>query len=570
LHAIFAHVLVLAANQAPPQPAVATFKTGVELVVVPVVVRDLKGRAVGNLTQQDFQLCDKGKLQTISRFSVQKTGEDSSAAPVEHNPTTTTATPSKPAATLAPSIQPGAEPVRFIAYFFDDVHLSFNDLKLISDATIQHVQKALKPTDRVSIVSTSGINNLDFTDDREKIIHALSDLHSKTRARKVTGCPPMTGYMADLIVNQGDKQALDVAKADVMACVGVPMLPQAAEAMARVVAEAAADNELGLGESDAVKTLATLKNLVQSMASAPGQRSVVMATPGFQVSSILRPLITDVMDRAIRAHVTVSALSSRGVAAPALIDVTQPWNEYRTPGPRKGISSSIAKDIKYNYVLANMAEDDSALTEIADSTGGTFVRNMNDLEGGLRRIDEPEYIYMLGFSPRDLKYDGSFHSLTIKLKPHDLTMQARRGYYAPDHPSNLAERADHEIREAFFSRDSVQQFPVSLYSVVEKSSVQVILHIDTRPLEFRPNRGRSDDIITVAYGLFDQNGKLVHSMTQNVAMHLLPATLAAAAEHGLTLRVNFEAQPGHYSLRVVARDFEGEMMSSGSSAIEVN
>src|SRR5579863_8141635 len=52
-----------------------TFSTRVNLVVVPVVVRDRKGRAIGTLTKEDFQLFDKGKLQTITRFSVEKAGE---------------------------------------------------------------------------------------------------------------------------------------------------------------------------------------------------------------------------------------------------------------------------------------------------------------------------------------------------------------------------------------------------------------------------------------------------------------------------------------------------------------
>jgi len=214
------------------------------------------------------------------------------------------------------------------------------------------------------------------------------------------------------------------------------------------------------------------------------------------------------------------------------------------------------------YTLESLFARDSALTEIADATGGTFVRSTNDLEAGLRRIDEPEYIYLLGFSPQDLKYDGSFHGLSIKLKPRNLTMQARRGYYAPAHPSNPTERTGREIREALYSRDSLQQFPVAVYSVAGKSTVEVILHIDTKPLEHS-----NDKItITVMYGLFDHNGKLIRSTMQDINMRSLPATTA----QGLTLRANFEAAPGKYSLRVVARDSEGELMSAGSSAIEVN
>src|SRR5215475_11781560 len=51
----------------------ATFKTRVNLVLVPVVVRDKEGRTIGTLKQEDFQLLDKGKPQLITRFTIEKT-----------------------------------------------------------------------------------------------------------------------------------------------------------------------------------------------------------------------------------------------------------------------------------------------------------------------------------------------------------------------------------------------------------------------------------------------------------------------------------------------------------------
>src|SRR5215469_11922553 len=49
----------------------ATFKVRVNLVQVRVIVRDPSGKAIDNLTKQDFLLYDQGKLQYISNFSVE-------------------------------------------------------------------------------------------------------------------------------------------------------------------------------------------------------------------------------------------------------------------------------------------------------------------------------------------------------------------------------------------------------------------------------------------------------------------------------------------------------------------
>src|ERR1035441_10390068 len=73
--------LALSAHAPPQNPAEmatreepATFKARVNLVLVPVVVRDRQGRALGNLKQEDFQLFDKGKPQVVTKFSIERSG----------------------------------------------------------------------------------------------------------------------------------------------------------------------------------------------------------------------------------------------------------------------------------------------------------------------------------------------------------------------------------------------------------------------------------------------------------------------------------------------------------------
>jgi Ca-activated chloride channel family protein len=53
-------------------PSGATFRAGVDLVTVSAVVRDHKGRMVGNLQQSDFELLDMGEPRSIASFRSDK------------------------------------------------------------------------------------------------------------------------------------------------------------------------------------------------------------------------------------------------------------------------------------------------------------------------------------------------------------------------------------------------------------------------------------------------------------------------------------------------------------------
>ena len=83
--------------------------------------------------------------------------------------------------------------------------------------------------------------------------------------------------------------------------------------------------------------------------------------------------------------------------------------------------------------------------------------------------------YVLAFAPTDLKQDGKFHSLKVKLveKHKSFSVQARRGYFAPRMELRLRLSARQaafdaeahsqaQIREAMYSKTVSQQLPVGL------------------------------------------------------------------------------------------------------------
>ena len=82
-----------------PSSSPAVIRTQVELVEVPVVVRDSKGIATAGLQREDFEVFDAGKKREISAFSV-----ETFARPGAATEAATGATPnSEPSPTVTPS-----------------------------------------------------------------------------------------------------------------------------------------------------------------------------------------------------------------------------------------------------------------------------------------------------------------------------------------------------------------------------------------------------------------------------------------------------------------------------------
>ena len=83
---------------------------------------------------------------------------------------------------------------------------------------------------------------------------------------------------------------------------------------------------------------------------------------------------------------------------------------------------------------------------MADWTGGRAILNTNAPEESVRPIlDESSAYYLLAFQTSDVKPDGSFHPITVKVNRPDVQVRTRKGYYADavmtaDRPGRAARR----------------------------------------------------------------------------------------------------------------------------------
>jgi VWFA-related protein len=533
--------------------AVTTFKVRVNEVLLRVVVRDAQGRAIGTLKKEDFELFDKGKSQTISHFAIEQPGLSQEPAP-SGGGETPTAEPKPPVA-----------PNHFVAYVFDDMHAEFGDLARVRDAAERHMA-TLAPTDRAAIWTTSGQGNVDFTDDRAVLHKALASLQPRPMARNTsTECPDVSYYMADLIENQHDPNALQVATVDALGCAfnsDTRQLPAAQQ-----LADSTAARVLQLGDAETRVSLSVIKDVVRRIAIMPGQRTVLLLSPGF-LTPQLQYEYADIIDRALHAQVVISTLNLRGLYT--LDDITKgPVQGAYTPG-----MLSVAGN-KTQYATTSAMDEENVLVDLAEGTGGSYFHNSNDLDAGFKRIAAaPEYWYVLGFSPQNLKPDGSFHRLKVVVKnPPKLSILARKGYYAPKHSADAAEQAKQEIEDAVFSQEEMHDLPVELHTQFFKPSdddakLAVLAHIDAQRLHFNKAEGRNLNTLTIVYALFDRNGRFISANEKILDMHLKDDTLTHRLASGITLKSNFDVKPGEYLVRLVVRDTEGQI-SAANGAIEI-
>jgi|HubBroStandDraft_2_1064218.scaffolds.fasta_scaffold02852_5 VWFA-related protein len=530
-----------------------TFKIRVNLVLVRVVVRDPQGHVVPNLKKEDFQLTDNRKLQTISTFSVE--------TPESHVVATTVSTDANVPADPVAAKAVAALPQRFVSVVFDDQHLNMQDAMFVRNAANKFLD-SLAVSDRVGIYSTSGQFTVEFTDDHEMLRKSLLKIIPHSPTAGTHDCPDISYYEADMIQNKSDAQALGIATEDAVECAfnGDETQKAAAQAMAQSTAGLVLNQE----DSSTEYALRHMEDTIRRLGSMPGQRIMVFVSPGF-IPSTLQLEFSEVVDRATKANIVINTIDARGLYTPDMGDISNP-----NVDPPK-----IAGYRSMYRVAAQLAQED-VLAQLADGTGGTFFHNRNDVDEGLREAGAaPGLTYLLGFSPQNMKLDGSLHTLKVSfVRKTNYKIQARHGYFAPRHVVDPVQAAKEEIQEALFSQDEIRDLPVDLHTQFFKTDnfqakLAVLTHVDIKGVHFRKTDGRTRDDLTVATAIFDENGNYVTGGEKIVEMKLLDPTYDRLLRSGLNLKSSFDVKPGTYLVRQVVRDSEGSQLAARNGAVVI-
>lgn len=399
-----AHLLAQQRQEPSAQYPIPSIKSEVNEVLVPVVVTDAQGYCVGGLKKENFQIVDQGKPQIITGFNVieRTTGG---------TPAGTSAQPSNPSV----ASQPASATLRFILLVFDNVNMTSTEMMQSQKAAVRLLSTPLPTWDNVAVLSTSGFNS-GLTRDNTALQKAILGLKVSNRYRQdEANCPNLDYYQADLIENKNDPFALQAAIDEVMACSPVKQ-PDLAEQIARQAAQRA----IALGDQDFRADLNFLRSIVKNMATLPGQRVLIWVSKGFLTpTEEATRLISEVLDMADRAGVTISTIDARGL-----------YTADRDISERR--SSSMIQDREQEQNRASsMASSADVMAVLAEGSGGTYFHNSNDLTAGMDTLFAgPRFLYMLAFSPSG-RLNGRYHALKVKVGQKGLRLRSRHGYFAP-------------------------------------------------------------------------------------------------------------------------------------------
>jgi VWFA-related protein len=402
-----ASLLAAQQQEAPAPNTRPAIKANVNEVLVPVVVRDGQGNAVGNLEKENFQVLDNGKPQVITGFTIIERATE---------PTGAIASSSAPGSSPN-TAQPASPAQRFVVFLFDDLNLGSSDLPLAQKAATQLLEASLPASDTVAVLSTSGSNS-GLTRDRAKLQQAILNIRPNTIYRYVPqSCPNVNYYAADQIVDKHDAMTLQAAVEDTLSCAGLPNDPTGIQAAKQMV-EQAADRAVAMGEQTYRTDLGFIQLVISKMGALPGQHILILISPGFLTpSGEAMALASQVLEMAARNNVIINAIDSRGLYTTNL-----------ESGERGG-GSPLAARVQNQQRPISMTADEGVMADLADGSGGTYLHNRNNLESGLTTLfSGPKYLYLLAFTVA--KPDGAYHGLKVKVNHDGLNVQARRGYFA--------------------------------------------------------------------------------------------------------------------------------------------
>jgi VWFA-related protein len=371
----------------PPAPA---FRTRVDAISVDATVTDRQGRPVVDLTAEDFEIREAGKVQTIESFRFIQAADDGATRPE----------PAPPILSKSQMDRETANPEnRLFIIFLDDYHTRLaNSLHIrpilarwVRDLTSHDLVAIMYPLTTVAAVTWSRDHDGDAT--------AIMNFQGRKFDYKPVN--RYEDYFAELTPEQQESIRNDITIRTLQsACSLLATLRDGRKTLVYVSEGMAANIPAGA---------LTSSTLFPPRTIAPPSTGAMQSYEFFRSSDLLGRM-RDMFTVANRGNTAVYTLDPRGLAP----------SEFGA-GDRVDASA----DQRY------LTEAIDSLKTIADETGGRAITGKNDPLPDLKRmVRELSAYYLLGYTSSLAPRDGRFHEIQVRVSRKDVDIRARKGYWA--------------------------------------------------------------------------------------------------------------------------------------------
>ncbi|MGA2591230.1 MAG: VWA domain-containing protein [Bryobacteraceae bacterium] len=301
--------------------------------------------------------------------------------------------------------------------------------------------------------------------------------------------------------------------------------------------------------------LKAFAGLAEHLAAIPGRKSVIWATAGFALVNFaaqesctqFTPALLRILNNANVAVYPIDAPGLKTAFADATTKVpTQEGVPTYDPAFVKSASETHAAPIYANK---------STMLELSDGTGGRAFLNSNRIASDLQTaLEDPRGSYRLGFYP-ELQNDGRYHRILVKIAGRtDLYARYREGYFdnaAPAEKKGILQSA---------VEDTMDATGIPLTAELEKNGgkCEMKLRIGLRPVALKEEGGRYSGKLEILVA--ERNdapaapGSFAMKLEQTLGLQLKQETYEQTMRDGFPYRYSFTHKSTITSLRVAVYD----------------
>jgi len=319
----------------------------------------------------------------------------------------------------------------------------------------------------------------------------------------------------------------------------------------------------------------------------PGRKSILFFSPGFGIPQGMEEPWRVLISTANRFNVTFYAIDARGLNTMAMnqeaVSELKDAASASRANLRKGtglVTPAMAQafDTAINSGKANTQD---TLADLAQSTGGFLIANTNDFRDQLKKVSEDiATYYQVTYDPQIDKYDGAFHKIEVHSRRAGVRIQARSGYFAlpPSAGSAGVILAPYELSliQSLSERPLPHEFGfqsagMHFRGAGPRPEVSVVLDIPIGNVTLQqanptgPYEGGLDYIALVR----NAGGEVVHKIRGQVPLAATVDQLAAAKQSHFVYDEDVSLVPGRYTLETAVLDAAGKKTSTRKSVFLV-